>query len=270
MTVKGGDELVVTPPQTQPSHMVAANIPLDIVFEDDHILVLNKQAGLTVHPGPGHREETLIHALLHHCGQGLCSVGDVDRPGLVHRLDRETSGLMVVAKTDEAYQGLVPQFQTRTLQRTYLALVFGRTLQSSWTIDAPMGRHPRNRQKQAVVAKGKPAITHIKKRNSWCINEPDCWISEWQCCLETGRTHQIRVHAAHAGHPLVGDPVYGRSSVSQHYPERVRTFPRQALHATALSFQHPVSGEQLQFVAKPPQDYEELRQAIVESCAYSL
>lgn len=258
MSIHEGNVVRITPPAPQSSHMIPVERPLNIVWEDEHILVLNKPAGLTVHPGPGHRDDTLIPALLHHCGDSLCSVGDVERPGLVHRLDQHTSGLMVVAKTDAAYQGLVPQFQTRSLKRTYVALVFGRASLPSQTIDAPIGRHPRHRQKQAVVSSGKQARTHVKTLVSWCVHQPDCWISEWECQLETGRTHQIRVHAAHIGHPLVGDPVYGRTTISHHYPEIVRNFPRQALHAACLVFLHPATGELVTFNAPPPQDYMDL------------
>lgn len=260
-----GDVVDIVPPQPEASHMKPVDLPLDIVWEDDHILVVNKPAGLTVHPGPGHVDDTLINALLHHCGDSLCSVGDVERPGLVHRLDQHTSGLMVVAKTDAAYQGLIPQFQTNELKRTYRALVFGRLKNTRCTVDASIGRHPKNRQKQAVVLNGKVARTHIQSLSSWCLHAPDCWVSEWECKLETGRTHQIRVHAAHIGYPLVGDPVYGRVTVSRHYPESVRQFPRQALYAVSLALNHPVTGDSLSFEVPPPQDYMDLVSSIQSS-----
>lgn len=255
-----GDAICVTPPQPKASHMLPVARAIEVVWEDEHILVLNKPAGLTVHPGPGHQDDTLIHALLHHCGDSLCSVGDVERPGLVHRLDQYTSGLMVVAKTDAAYQGLVPQFQTHELQRTYIALVFGRLHTQKRTVDAPIGRHPRHRQKQAIVSSGKPARTHMKTLTAWCFRQPECWVSEWQCTLETGRTHQIRVHAAHIGHPVVGDPVYGRTTISSYYPDELRAFPRQALHATSLVLNHPITAERQTFTAQPPEDYVALRE----------
>ena len=260
-----GDVITVTPPKPKPSYMQPVDRKLDVVWEDEHILILNKPAGLTVHPGPGHPNDTLIHALLHHCGDSLCSVGDVERPGLVHRLDQHTSGLMVVAKTDAAYQGLISQFQSHELQRTYIALVFGRLHSSTHTIDAPIGRHPKHRQKQAVTSKGKTARTHIKTLSTWCLHAPDCWASEWECQLETGRTHQIRVHAAHIGHPLIGDPVYGRTTISHHYPDALRHFPRQALHAGALTLNHPTTKERLHFKANPPDDYLELRRIVASA-----
>lgn len=262
--MREGDDVVVCPPAPQAFHLTPQPMSLDIMFEDEYILVINKPSGLVVHPGPGHRDATLIHGLLAHCGGSLCSVGDKERPGIVHRLDQHTSGLMVIAKTDAAHAGLSEQFQTRSLKRTYRALVWGRPRQLNFEIDAPIGRHPKLRQKQAVVNHGKDSLTFVHVLSTWTLFEPDGWVSEWQCQLETGRTHQIRVHATHIGYPIIGDPLYGKTSVSSRYPEELRVFPRQALHAEHLELIHPISGEELEWEADVPQDYKDLRQAIVD------
>lgn len=258
--VKPGDSICVEIPKPKPTHLTPVAMPIDVQFEDDHILIINKPAGLTVHPGPGHRDDTLIHGLLHYFGPGFGSIGDVERPGLVHRLDQDTSGLMVVAKTDEAYQNLINQFKERTLKRTYQALVFGKLKTSKQTVDAPIGRHPRQRQRQAVISSGKPSVTHVKMLQDWCVE--GLWISEVECQLETGRTHQIRVHMAHIGMPVIGDQTYGQATISKKYPETVRQFKRQALHASTLTLKHPVNEETICITTPPPEDYQNLIQSL--------
>ncbi|MEY4593427.1 MAG: ribosomal large subunit pseudouridine synthase, partial [Pseudomonadota bacterium] len=218
------------------------NIPLNIVFEDEHILVINKPAGLVVHPGSGNWAGTLLNGLLHHHPASA----RIPRAGIVHRLDKETTGLMVVAKTLEAQTDLVRQLQARTVKRLYLALVHG-ILEKRGKVDAPMGRHPTQRIKMAVVLGGKPAVTHyrvMERLNRWTLVE---------CSLETGRTHQIRVHMAHLGYPLVGDPVYGKTQRVFGLP-----FHRQALHAFRLGLVHPATGEAMAWSVEWPADMADL------------
>jgi 23S rRNA pseudouridine1911/1915/1917 synthase len=214
-------------------------IDLAIVHEDGEVLVIDKPAGLVVHPGSGNWEGTMLNALLHH----VPAVRDLPRAGIVHRLDKETSGLLVVAKTEAAQAALVRQLQARTVKRTYLAVVRGK-IAAAGTVDAPIGRHPVQRTKMAVVAGGKPAVTHYRVRERFAAH------TLLECDLETGRTHQIRVHLASIGHPLEGDPVYaGRAP---------RTFARQALHAWKLAFVHPASGAAVSFESPIPPDMREL------------
>ena len=236
-----GEQLSVRP-LTHPSEVAAAPeaIPLDIVYEDDAILVLNKPAGLVVHPGSGNWTGTLLNALLSHAPQ----LKHVPRAGIVHRLDKDTSGLMVVAKTLEAQTDLVRQLQARSVSRIYLALVEGAAAEGG-SVDAPIGRHPRERTRMAVVERGKPAVTHFR------VLERLPQHSLVECRLETGRTHQIRVHMQSIGHPLVGDPVYGGRELR-------KLFHRQALHATRLALFHPVSGQRLEWEAPMPRDMAEL------------
>ncbi len=240
-----GQTVCLTIPPSTPAIPRPEAIALDIVFEDDAILVLDKSAGLVVHPAPGHADGTLVNALLHHCDD-LGGIGGVERPGIVHRLDKETTGLMVVAKTDAAMAGLVAQFKSGGVRKVYLAFVHGVPKKPSGIIDTLIGRHPRDRKRMAVVIRnGKQAITR------YTVVRPCGDVSLIEACIETGRTHQIRVHLAHLGHPIVGDPLYGSRSRDQ----AIADCPaRQMLHATRLAFTHPVSGEPLDFSRPPPPD----------------
>lgn len=240
--VHPGQRVVLTavPPEALTA-CLPENIPLSICYEDDHLLVINKPAGLVVHPGAGNWQGTLMNAVLFHCPANT----QIPRAGIVHRLDKETSGLMVVAKSLEAQTDLVRQLQARSVKRHYLALAQG-VLPRDGSVDAPIGRHPTQRIKMAVVPGGKPAVTHyrvLEKLAHWS------WV---ECALETGRTHQIRVHMAHLGHPLVGDPVYGKSTRCS------LGFQRQALHAARLGLIHPFTGELLSWSAPLPEDMSEL------------
>jgi len=227
------------------------DIPLAIVHEDTQLLVVDKPAGLVVHPGSGNPRGTLLNALLHHAP----TLAALPRAGIVHRLDKDTSGLLVVAKTLEAHASLVRQLQARSVQREYLAVVAG-VPPPHGQIEAPIGRHPAARTKMAVVARGKPALTHFRVRRSG-----DGW-SLVECRLETGRTHQIRVHMRSIGHPLLGDPVYGNGKLPRSLPEPARAFPRQALHAARLELTHPASGGRLTFSAPLPRDLAQLVAAV--------
>ena len=245
------------------------NIALEIVFEDEHLLVIDKPAGLVVHPAVGHESGTLVNALLAHCGASLSGIGGVRRPGIVHRLDKDTSGLLVAAKTDAAHHGLAKLFadhgKTLPLARTYLAFVWGTPARPSGSIDAPLARHGTGRQKIAVVpaGRGRRALTH------WRAIESFAGVTSLiSCKLETGRTHQIRVHLAHIGHPVMGDPVYAtgfKSKTAQLPPEAkacLASLSRQALHAAVLGFPHPVTGVQLHFESTLPPDLRRLRDAL--------
>ena len=266
--VKAREVYCVSMPETAPSHMPAQAIDLDIVYEDKDLLVINKPAGLTVHPGAGNPDMTLVNALLAHCGDTLSGIGGVARPGIVHRIDKDTSGLLVAAKNDPAHLALSAQLAERTLSRVYQALVWGVPKQKSGTITANIGRSFSNRQKMAVVPKGgKPAVTHYK------VLEDFGFASLLECKLETGRTHQIRVHLTHLGHPLVGDPVYGQptsqrlqAKALKALPEKTRAallkFNRQALHAKEIAFIHPASGKELRFSCDPPKDMKQLIKAL--------
>jgi 23S rRNA pseudouridine1911/1915/1917 synthase len=259
--VTEGAKIEVAPPPAAESALLAEELPLDIVFEDAHLLVLDKPAGLVVHPAAGHENGTLVNALIAHCGDSLSGIGGVRRPGIVHRLDKDTSGLLVVAKTDAAHQGLSALFadhgRTGSLVREYQALAWGTPETPSGVVDAPLGRHPRQREKRAVAPPehGRIAITH------WRLQERLGPASLISCRLETGRTHQIRVHLAHIGHPIVGDSVYGagfKSKAAQLSPEgraAVARLDRQALHAATLGFIHPITGEDLLFKSPPQGDF---------------
>lgn len=240
--LKKGDRLTVTIPNPEPLSLTPEPIPLDILYEDEHLLIINKPAGLVVHPSAGHEEGTLVHALLSHC-TNLAGIGGVERPGIVHRLDKDTTGAIVVAKTDQAHQNLQAQIKAKTARREYLGIVFGAPRDAAGTIDLPLGRHPVDRKKQAVVPVdrgGRPAVTH------WQVEERLGNYTVMLFELETGRTHQIRVHSAQIGYPIVGDLVYGRGkSVGVN-------LPGQALHAWRLTLAHPVTGAPLQAVAPIP------------------
>jgi 23S rRNA pseudouridine1911/1915/1917 synthase len=232
----------------------AQDIDLVIVYEDDHLLVVDKQAGLVVHPAAGNFDGTLVNALLHHCAGRLSGIGGVARPGIVHRIDKDTSGLMVVAKTDRAHEGLAKQFMDHSITRRYHAIISGRLMRDEGTVNAPLARSTANRKKMAIVeeGRGKHAITHYK------LITPLKSAALIECRLETGRTHQIRVHMSSIGHPLLGDPVYGR--ISQAHRETLGSldFARQALHATVIGFVHPIDRKNLSFESKMPLDMQRL------------
>ncbi|WP_144186447.1 RluA family pseudouridine synthase [Elioraea rosea] len=261
--VRPGARYTLTLPPPAPATPAAQRMDLSVLFEDDHLIVLDKPAGLVVHPAPGNLDGTLVNALLAHAGEELPVIGGAVRPGIVHRLDKDTSGVMVVAKTDRAHQALSEAFAARDLERAYLALVWGVPAEATFRIEAPIGRHPVDRKRMAVVPKGKPAATRVKLLRAWGTA-----VALVECRLETGRTHQIRVHLAHAGHPLVGDPLYlrRRPAAAKALPEeleaRLAGFPRQALHAAVLGFTHPVTGQALRFETPPPPDLAELLSAL--------
>ena len=243
--VMAGDTVLVTLPDPQPIEARPQDIPLDIVFEDDHLLVVNKPKGMVVHPAPGNPDGTLVNALLYHCAGGLSGIGGAIRPGIVHRIDKDTSGLLVVAKDDATHQGLSEQMAVHDIHRVYHAVVYGNLKEDSGTVDAPIGRDPRDRKKMAVTAtNSKPARTH------WQVLERFGNFTYIACRLETGRTHQIRVHMSHIGHPLAGDPVYGPRNV-------LRFLNGQCLHAKELGFRHPITGDMLRFDSELPPYFQE-------------
>jgi 23S rRNA pseudouridine1911/1915/1917 synthase len=271
--VPPGARLELVVPPAEPADPDGEDIPLDVVYEDEHLIVIDKPAGLVVHPAVGNWTGTLVNALIHHCGDSLSGIGGVRRPGIVHRLDKDTSGLMVVAKTDKAHQGLAAQFadhgRTGPLERAYYALVWGSPEPYRGTIDAPLGRSQVDRTKIAVLKhSGKEAVTHYEVVERFPAQAGrNATASLVECHLETGRTHQIRVHMAAAGHPLIGDQDYGRhfltkaNKLPEALAETVRAFPRQALHAFLIAFEHPITHEILRFESEIPPDME----ALVES-----
>ena len=240
-----GDELRCVLPDPEPVGLVAADIPLAILYEDADLIVLDKPAGLVVHPAPGHAADTLVNALLHHCAD-LQGIGGELRPGIVHRLDKDTSGVLVVAKTEAAVAGLVAQFSAHAVRKEYLALVWGALKKPSGTVDLPVGRHSVHRQKMAVTEKGRAAVTHYETLAAGPL------AALLRVRIETGRTHQIRVHLAHLGHPVVGDATYGRA---RHGLPADLKIPRQMLHAHVLEIVHPRTGRPLAFTAPPPADF---------------
>ena len=243
--VASGERYTVTLPEASPVEFLPEDIPLDIVYEDAELIVLNKPKDMVVHPAPGHSSGTLVNALLHHCGDSLSGIGGQQRPGIVHRLDKDTSGLMLAAKSDRAHQSLSAQLSDRSLSRVYQALLRGTPRQMEGVVDAPIGRHPTDRKKMAVSAKnGRRAVTHYQ------VLESFPGFSLVQCRLETGRTHQIRVHMAHIGHPVAGDTVYGGGSVLG--------LDSQCLHAKAIRFRHPVSGEEMAFESELPLQFRQV------------
>lgn len=258
LKVRGDEALRVAVPEPAPAHNEPQDIPLTIVFEDEHLLVLDKPAGLVVHPAAGNFDGTLVNALLHHCAGNLSGIGGIARPGIVHRIDKDTSGLLVVAKTDVAHEGLAKQFAAHSIDRGYLALVSGVPKAGSGIIDAPLARSAANRKKIAVVegSRGKRAVTHWKRLEML----RDAALVE--CRLETGRTHQVRVHMASIGHPLLGDPVYGRTGKVHGKLLKELGFDRQALHAAELGFTHPVTKHRLSFSSPMPPDMQELKAAL--------
>ncbi|WP_299952879.1 RluA family pseudouridine synthase [uncultured Roseobacter sp.] len=279
--IDAGAEVIIDVEEAQDSHILPEDIPLDVVFEDDDLIVINKPAGMVVHPAPGTPSGTLVNALLAHCGADLSGVGGLKRPGIVHRIDKDTSGLLVVAKSDAAHHGLAAQFEAHSVERYYQALVYGvpdandprlRGVKGTsfepgniLKLTTQLARHRTDRQRQAVLFHGgRHAVT--RARTVERFGQPPV-LALMECWLETGRTHQIRVHLAHAGHGLVGDPTYGgkrklaAKAMSEPAAEAIKNFPRQALHAAVLGFEHPVSGENVRFEAPLPQDMSDLLDA---------
>jgi len=261
-TVHAGDRIVVDEPPLEQPAAVAEDIPLDIVFEDDDLLVVDKPTGLVIHPAAGNPSGTLVNALLHYCTD-LSGIGGVGRPGIVHRLDKDTTGLLVVAKSDRAHLGLALAFRNRKIRKSYLAVCYGNPTQAEGVIDAPIDRHPRDRQRMAVVQTGRPARTVYRVREGYAGT------SLIECRPVTGRTHQIRVHMAHIGHALVGDPLYAgnqwRNLADPRARSACRGFERQALHAWRLEFAHPVTKEVVGFEAPVPDDLEHLTTLLRET-----
>jgi 23S rRNA pseudouridine1911/1915/1917 synthase len=273
--VKPGDRFTLDLPPAVAAEPAAETIPLNVVYEDDALIVIDKPAGLVVHPGAGHAGGTLVNALIAHCGDSLSGIGGVARPGIVHRLDKDTSGLLVVAKTDQAHRALAKQFadhgRTADLERGYLALVWGAPSRPHGTVDAPIGRHPASRTKMAVLpaGKGRRAVTHWRVAETFGRGkEPIASLIE--CTLETGRTHQVRVHLAYMCHPLIGDPLYGQGFKSKlrKLPEplqkKLPALNRQALHAEQLAFVHPTTGTLLKFNSPLPAELAEIVAAFKE------
>ena len=239
----GSETLEVALPEPEPVDVTPQDIPLNVVYEDDDVIVVNKPKGLVVHPAPGHPDGTLVNALLYHCGDSLSGVGGELRPGIVHRIDRDTSGLIIAAKNDFAHQRLAAQLQDHTLARIYHCIVVGNLREDAGTVDAPIGRHPVDRKKMAVAANGRPAVTH------WRVLERFQGFCYVECRLETGRTHQIRVHMAHIGHPILGDTVYGNK-------KPVPGLHGQCLHAVGLRFLHPRTGEAVEMYCELPEEFQ--------------
>ncbi|MBB5697563.1 RluA family pseudouridine synthase [Sphingomonas yantingensis] len=254
-----GAQFQVNVPEPKPAHNEAQAIDLTIAYEDEHLIVVDKPAGLVVHPAAGNLDGTMVNALLHHCAGQLSGIGGVARPGIVHRIDKDTSGLIVAAKHDRAHEGLARQFKAHSIDRRYLAIVAGRPLTGSGRVEARLGRSSADRKKMAVVGgeAGRHAITH------WRLLDPLREAALVECRLETGRTHQVRVHMASIGHPLLGDPVYGRSKAVHRPILETLGFRRQALHATRLGFIHPVTGHALSFDSAMPDDMQELFNRLV-------
>ena len=247
-----GTRFRIAVPDPVPAHNEAQDIPLNVVFEDEHLIVIDKVAGLVVHPAAGNLDGTLVNALLHHCQGSLSGIGGVARPGIVHRIDKDTSGLMIAAKTDRTHEGLARQFKAHSIDRRYKAIVGGRPNPSAGTVDAPLARSAQNRKKVAIVAGGKRAVTHFS------LLRPLMDAALVECRLETGRTHQVRVHMASIGHALLGDPVYGRTKPAHRALLETLNFRRQALHAARLGFIHPITSHALSFDSEMPADMQEL------------
>ena len=240
----GGETISVEIAEAVETELAPQEIPLDVVYEDDDVIVVNKPSGLVVHPAPGHPDGTLVNALLHHCGDSLSGIGGEKRPGIVHRIDRDTSGLIIAAKNDAAHLGLSAQLSDHTLARTYECIVVGSLREDSGTVNAPIGRHPADRKKMAVTMKNsREAVTH------WEVIARYPGFTHVRCRLETGRTHQIRVHMAHIGHPILGDTVYGNKKA-------VPGLTGQCLHAVGLRFIHPRTGETVELSCPLPEEFE--------------
>ena len=247
--LSGGETITVDVPQLRETALPPQDIPLDVVYEDDDVIVVNKPTGLVVHPAPGHPDGTLVNALLHHCGDSLSGIGGEKRPGIVHRIDRDTSGLIIAAKNDAAHLALSAQLKDHSLSRTYECLVTGNMKQDSGTVDAPIGRSSADRKKMAVVPTGRRAVTH------WEVVARYPGVTHLRCRLETGRTHQIRVHLAHIGHPILGDTVYGAK-------KPVPGLTGQCLHATGLRFVHPRTGEPVELHCPLPPEFTAMLQKL--------
>lgn len=247
--LSGGETVTVDVPQLRETALPPQNIPLDVVYEDDDVIVVNKPTGLVVHPAPGHPDGTLVNALLHHCGDSLSGIGGEKRPGIVHRIDRDTSGLIIAAKNDAAHLALSAQLKDHSLSRTYECLVTGNMKQDSGTVDAPIGRSSADRKKMAVVPTGRRAVTH------WEVVARYPGVTHLRCRLETGRTHQIRVHMAYIGHPILGDTVYGAK-------KPVPGLTGQCLHATGLRFIHPRTGEPVELHCPLPPEFTAMLQKL--------
>jgi len=270
--VAAGDTITIDVPEAIAAEPAPENIALDIVYEDDDIIVIDKPRGLVVHPAAGHETGTLVNALIAHCGASLSGIGGVKRPGIVHRLDKDTTGLMVVAKNDRAHQSLTAQFadhgRTGAMRRGYMAFVWGTPNRQRGTVDAPIDRHPHAREKMAVRDGGREAITHWKIVESFNGRGGKPVASLLACQLETGRTHQIRVHLAHIGHPLMGDAVYGphfKTKASHLGPQgqaALSSLDRQALHAYLLALEHPKTGAILEWISDLPEDLSHLREGL--------
>lgn len=245
--VTAGDRFTITLPEVEEVPLVAQDIPLDVVYEDGDVIVVNKPRGMVVHPAPGHPDGTLVNALLFHCGDSLSGVGGERRPGIVHRIDKDTSGLIIAAKNDMAHLALSAQLSDRSLSRVYEAVAVGNFREDSGTVDAPIGRHPTDRKKMAVTASNsRNAVTH------WSVIARYRGYTHLRCKLETGRTHQIRVHMAHIGHPLLGDEVYGKAKL----PEK--GLVGQCLHARELQFIHPRTGDAVHLTTQLPDYFQEV------------
>jgi 23S rRNA pseudouridine1911/1915/1917 synthase len=262
--VKPGEEYELLIPAPEAAEPVGQAIALDIVYEDRDLIVVDKPAGMVVHPAPGNPDNTLVNALIAHCGESLSGIGGVKRPGIVHRIDKDTSGLIVAAKNDPAHQALSAAFAAHHIERAYLCLVWGLPSPLAGEITGNIGRHPVDRKRMAVMSRGgKPAITHYRVLKSFGLGA-----ALVECRLLTGRTHQIRVHMAKIGHPLIGDPVYGkptaarRGRLSPEARKAAEAFPRQALHATLLGFDHPRTGAHLSWVSESPADFSRLERTL--------
>jgi 23S rRNA pseudouridine1911/1915/1917 synthase len=262
--VKPGQSFAIIVPDPEPALPIPQDIPLDIVYEDADMIVVNKPAGMVVHPAEGSPDGTLVNALLAHCGASLSGIGGVRRPGIVHRLDKDTTGLMVVAKNDAAHQGLAADLEARRVERVYQAVVWGAPAPRDGEIAGSIGRHPVDRKRMAVVTRGgRTALTRYR-----VIRSLGLAASLVECRLATGRTHQIRVHLTAIGHPLIGDPVYGRATaarlarLSPRARDTVAAFRRQALHAWQLALRHPRTGAEMRWTAEPPPDMRELIAAL--------
>ncbi len=245
----GGEDIAVTLPEPEPVEAVPQDIPLDVVYEDADVIVVNKPSGMVVHPAPGHPDGTLVNALLYHCAGTLSGIGGALRPGIVHRIDRDTSGLIIAAKNDAAHQYLSAQLADHTLARTYECIVVGKLREDRGTVDAPIARHPADRKRMAVVAGGREAVTH------WEVIARYPGYTHVRCRLETGRTHQIRVHMAYIGHPILGDTVYGAK-------KEVPGLTGQCLHAVGLRFLHPRTHEVVELSCPLPEEFTRMLQKI--------
>ncbi|WP_281300758.1 MULTISPECIES: RluA family pseudouridine synthase [unclassified Iodidimonas] len=267
-SVKPQDRISLDLPQPEAATPQPQNIPLDIVYEDQSLIVINKPVGMVVHPAPGAPDGTLVNALLYHCADSLSGIGGVRRPGIVHRIDKDTSGLLVVAKTDQAHQGLAAQFAAHDVERRYIAFTRGHPPAQAGRIEGAIGRHPVNRKKMAVVERGgKHAITHYQMLAAWWVAGGSPFAAKVECRLETGRTHQVRVHMAHIGTALIGDALYGRSlrppaRTPPLLTQAISSFKRQALHAADLGFIHPENGQFLKFSSPLPYDMDNLERLL--------